>query len=241
LDIFTVHYYPQGGEFSDDVSSAMQQRRNRSTRSLWDPNYVDETWINDRVQLVPRLKSWVSGHYPGTQTGITEYNWGAESHINGATAQADVLGIFGREGLDVAARWTTPPSTTPTYKAIKMYRNYDGNRSTFGETSVAATAPDPDTVAAFAALRWSDGALTVMVISKSLSGNTAVVINVTNFVPGGAARAWQLSATNTIARLPDVALTGAALAVTLPPQSVTLVVVPSGGRLNAPANLRVVR
>ena len=48
LDVFTVHYYPQGGEFSDDVSSAMQQRRNRSTRSLWDPNYVDETWINDR-------------------------------------------------------------------------------------------------------------------------------------------------------------------------------------------------
>ena len=37
LDVFTVHYYPQGGEFSDDVSSAMQLRRNRSTRSLWDP------------------------------------------------------------------------------------------------------------------------------------------------------------------------------------------------------------
>ena len=51
LDIFTVHYYPQGGEFSDDVSNAMQLRRNRSTRSLWDPAYVDETWINDRVQL----------------------------------------------------------------------------------------------------------------------------------------------------------------------------------------------
>ena len=55
LDVFTVHYYPQGGEFSDDVSTAMQQRRNRSTRSLWDPNYVDETWINDRVRLIPRL------------------------------------------------------------------------------------------------------------------------------------------------------------------------------------------
>jgi hypothetical protein len=53
LDVSTVHYYPQGGEFSDDVSSAMQQRRNRSTRSLWDPNYVDETWINDRVRLFP--------------------------------------------------------------------------------------------------------------------------------------------------------------------------------------------
>jgi hypothetical protein len=60
LDVFTVHYYPQGGEFSDDVSAAMQQRRNRSTRSLWDPNYVDETWINDRVRLIPRLRGWVT-------------------------------------------------------------------------------------------------------------------------------------------------------------------------------------
>src|SRR5262249_16289323 len=241
LDVFTVHYYPQGGEFSDDVSSAMQQRRNRSTRSLWDPSYVDETWINDRVQLVPRLKGWVSGHYPGTLTGITEYNWGAENHINGATAQADVLGIFGREGLDVAARWTTPASTTPTYKAIRMYRNYDGSRSTFGETSVAATVPNPDAVAAFAALRSSNGALTVMVVSKALSGTTPAVINVANFAPGGAARAWQLTAANTITRLADVAFTGAALSVTLPPQSVTLFVVPASGGITAPTGLRVVR
>ena len=143
LDIFTVHYYPQGGEFSDDVSSAMQLRRNRSTRSLWDPNYVDESWINDRVQLIRRVKNWVNTFYPGTQVGITEYNWGGENHINGATAQADILGIFGREGLDIAARWTTPASSTPTYKAMKMYRNYDGNKSAFGDTSVAATMSNP--------------------------------------------------------------------------------------------------
>jgi hypothetical protein len=27
LDVFTLHFYPQGGEFSEDVSSAMQLRR----------------------------------------------------------------------------------------------------------------------------------------------------------------------------------------------------------------------
>ena len=30
---------------------------------------------------------------PGTPIGITEYNWGAESHINGVTTQADILGL----------------------------------------------------------------------------------------------------------------------------------------------------
>lgn len=243
LDVFTVHYYPQGGEFSDDVSSAMQLRRNRSTRSLWDAAYVDESWINDRVRLVPRLKDWVNGYYPGTSIGITEYNWGAENHINGATTQADVFGIFGREGLDMSARWTTPASTTPTYKAMKMYRNYDGLKSTFGETSVLASAPNPDSVAAFAAQRSSDGALTLMVISKSPAGSTPATINLANFSHGGSSQVWQLTAANTITRLSDATISGAGFSVTLPPQSVTLFVVARGtGTIppRAPTNLRIV-
>ena len=130
--------------------------------------------------------AWVNTYYySGTPIGITEYNWGAESHINGATTQADIYGIFGREGLDMGARWTTPATTTPTYKAMKMYRNYDGNRSTFGETSVRATSTaNADNLSVFAAERASDGALTVMVIAKVLSGATPVTINLPNFAPG---------------------------------------------------------
>jgi len=224
LDIFTVHYYPQGGEFSNDTSSAMQLRRNRSTRSLWDPNYVDESWINDRVQLVPRLRSWVGAYYPGTFTGITEYNWGAESHINGATAQADIYGIFGREGLDMAARWTTPDATTPTYKAMKLFRNYDDNKSTFGDVSVAAVGPNPDSVAVFAAERSVDGALTIIAISKYLSGTTSAAFNLANFPHNGTAQVWQLTAANTINHLGDVNFIGGSFNATLPAQSITLFV-----------------
>ena len=237
IDVFTVHYYPQGGEFwpDGDVSTAMQLRRNRSTRSLWDANYTDETWINDRVQLIPRLRSWVNTYYyAGTPIGITEYNWGAENHINGATTQADIYGIFGREGLDVGARWTTPATTTPTYKAMKMYRNYDGSRSTFGDTSVRATSTsNADTLSVFAAERAADGALTVMVISKVLSGSTPVTMNLANFAAGATAQVWQLTASNAIARLADVSVSGQALTATVPAQSITLFVVPASG---APAN-----
>ena len=234
LDIFTVHYYPQGGEFSNDVSSAMQLRRNRSTRSLWDPNYVDETWINDRVQLVPRLKSWVNSYYPGTSTGLTEYNWGAENHINGATAQADILGIFGREGLDMAARWTTPDSTTPTYRAMKLYRNYDGNKSTFGDVSVAASGPNPDNVAVFAAERSDDGALTIIAISKYLSGSTPTTINLANFPHNGTAQVWQLTAANNINRLADISFIGNSFSAALPAQSITLIVLPAASANQSP-------
>ena len=239
IDLFTVHYYPQGGEFwpQGDVSTAMQLRRNRSTRSLWDPAYTDETWINDRVQLIPRMRTWVNTYYyPGTPIGITEYNWGAENHINGATTQADVYGIFGREGLDAAARWTTPDTSTPTYKAMKMYRNYDGNRSTFGDTSVRAVATaNADSLSVFAGQRSGDSALTVMVISKVLSGSTPVSVNISNFTPAGPAQAWQLSSSNTITRIAEVAVSGQNFNTSVPAQSITLFVVPaSSGPANEP-------
>ena len=244
LDVFTVHYYPQGGEFSDDVSTAMQQRRNRSTRSLWDPNYVDETWINDRVRLIPRLRGWVNQYYAGTQIGITEYNWGAEGHINGATTQADILGIFGREGVDMAARWATPAASTPTYKAIKLYRNYDGRKSSFGDTSIAAATANPDVVSAFAAERSTDGAITVMVVNKGAAA-ASTTVTLANAAHGAASEMWQLTSANAITRLADAPVSAAhALTATLPAQSVTLFVIPRGtsptGPPAAPTGVRVV-
>jgi hypothetical protein len=227
LDYFSLHYYPQGGEFSTDVSPGTQSLRNRSTRSLWDPSYRDTSWIDDYVQLIPRMKSWVAASYPGTKVALTEYNWGAEDHINGATAQADVVGILGREGVDLATRWTTPDWTTPTYKAMKIYRNYDGSSSTFGDTSVKATVPDPDTLSAFAAVRTSDGALTVMVISKSASGNTPLTISLAGFAPGPAARVWQLGSGNAIVHLADVPLSGSSVVTSVPSPSITLFVIPA--------------
>ena len=156
----TVHYYPQGGptlpgdetEFNAGESTAADLLRNQSTRSLWDPNYVDVSYINTQVQLIPRLKNWVDTYYPGTKIGLTEYNWGNIDHMNGATAEADVLGILGREGgVSLANLWDQPDSPNnptdateyPGYQAIKLYRNYDGQNSSFGETSVSTTAPIP--------------------------------------------------------------------------------------------------
>src|SRR3989442_1313333 len=97
-----------------------------------------------------------------------------------------------------ATRWTTPSATTPTYKAMKMYRNYDGNKSTFGDISVSDNVPDPDTLSSFAAIRSSDGALTVMIINKSLSGSTLANVSLNNFSGSGLSQVWQLTSANVI-------------------------------------------
>jgi hypothetical protein len=243
LDIFSVHFYPQGGEYGNDISTAMQQLRNRSTRALWDPSYVDESWIGTQVMLLPRLKNWVSAYYPGTKVGITEYNWGAEAYINGATTQADILGIFGREGLDLATRWTTPDPSTPTYKAIKLFRNYDGQGSAFGDISVSATAPNPDLLSVFAAQRTAGSALTIMAVNKDLSGSPLVNLQLANFTAGGSVQVWQLTAGNAITRLADATVSASTLTVTLPVQSITLFVIPAANvspAPSAPTGLRIV-
>jgi beta-glucanase (GH16 family) len=242
LDVFTVHWYPQGSQalglgseaFNNDTSAAMSNLRNRSTRSLWDPNYTDQSWINNKVFLIPRLRNWVNTYYPGLQIGITEYNWGAEPSINGATTQADLLGIFGREGLDMATRWTTPDSSTPTYKAIKMYRNYDGAKSTFGDISVLDSVPDPDSLSSFAAVRSMDGSLTVMVINKHLTNNALAAVNFANFSAAGTAQAWQLTSTNSITKLNDISFSGSSLNLSAPAQSITLLVIPAAAPTPTP-------
>jgi hypothetical protein len=159
--------------------------------------------------------------------GITEYSWGADSHINGATAQADVLGIFGREGLDLAARWTAPNRGTPAYNAMRIVRNYDGRGAAFGDVSVGATVPNPDAVSAFAAVRSSDRALTIMIINKALRETTAADVRLANYAAAPAAQRWQLTAQNVIERIGDVLLGSGTMTLDLPPQSITLLVVPS--------------
>lgn len=230
VDVVSVHYYPQSGEYSDDDSQAMQQLRNQSTRELWDPNYVSKSWINAVVELIPRLRGWVqSEYYANTPAAITEYNWGDESKINGATTQADIFGIFGAYGLDMATRWTTPDPSTPTFKAMQMYRNYDGANSGFGDTSVSATAPNVDNLSAFAGVRSSDGALTIMVVNK-VTNNTTLTLTLTNWAQSGSAQVWRLTSTNTIQHLSNISWSGGALHDTSPAQSITLYILPSGAK-----------
>ncbi len=224
IDILSVHFYPQGNEYSDDDSLATQQLRNRSTRQLWDPKYVSESYIDAPVDLIPVLKGWVDKYYyAGTPVAVTEYNWGDESKINGATTQADIFGIFGREGLDMATRFTVPAANTPTFKAMQMYRNYDGKDSGFGDVSVKAAIPNPDRLSAFAAQRTAGGALTVMVINKR-PGATPVTLNLGHFTAAGTAAAYQLTAANAIRHLANVRWSGGKLTATVPSQSVTLFV-----------------
>ncbi|MGA3027348.1 MAG: hypothetical protein ABSF98_21530 [Bryobacteraceae bacterium] len=206
-----------------------------STRALWDPNYIvpntsfeDDSGNQVAPQLIPRMHQWVDQYYPGTRLAITEYMWHNLGGITGAIAQADILGIFGREGLDYGTLWGPPQLTDPGVFAFRIFLNYDGTGNQFGETSISATSDNPDALSIFAAQR-SDMALTILVLNKTYAAITDNV-SLANFTPAGTAQVWQYSPANlaAVVRQPaDLTIGSNTISAAFPALSMTLFVVPA--------------
>ncbi|GII75458.1 endoglucanase [Sphaerisporangium rufum] len=234
LDYFDQHYYPQINGGKDPESNAW---RLRSTRSLWDPTYVEESWIGPTgvnappLQFIRTMKQWIAQYYPGTKTAITEYNWGALDDINGALAQADVLGIFGREGLDLATIWGEPQPAQPGAYAFRMYRNYDGAGSRFGDVSVSATSSDQGQLAVYGAQRSRDKALTLMVINKT-GGELTAPLSIAGLRGDAKAQRFTYSAADltSIVRGADLRVHRGRVDAAYPANSITLLVLPAHRR-----------
>ncbi|NJL28427.1 MAG: endoglucanase, partial [Thermoanaerobaculia bacterium] len=176
VDYLDVHYYPQGGvdglgDPGEDAATAA--KRMRSLRELWDPSWVAESWIGDTVQLIPRLRGWIDQNCPGLGLAITEYSWGSDDGPSGALAQAEVLAIFGREGVDIATRWVAPEPGTRTVDAFRLFLDYDGAGGRVDGTSVRATSGDFEDVTAYAV---EDGAvLRVLLFNHEVTAREADV------------------------------------------------------------------
>ena len=243
LDVFDEHYYPQSGVALRDAGSAsLQRQRLRSTRSLWDPTYIDESWISDTasggvaVQLIPRMRRWVDANYRGTGLGITEYNFGGLESLNGALTQADILGILGREDVRLATLWAPGTASQPWAFAFRMFRGPGGSGSRFGTTSVLARsfrASSPsrpnggqDSLSVYAAER-SDRTLTVVVINKSSSAlRSSLTLSGASFASH--ARVWRYDGTDLhhIRQLAQAPVSAGVMRLTYPASSITLLVIP---------------
>jgi hypothetical protein len=212
LDYLDLHYYAQDGSTTD------------VTRSLWDPTYTDPSWINTQIDLIPRMRAWVAAHYPGTGLSLSEYNLSVSSDpVVNALIQADTLGIFAREGLDLATRWALPDVDGADIEdAFLMFRNYDGQHHTFGDTYVQSSSADQSQLAVYAAQRSDDGAYTVLVVNKTAGALTSPLA-LSGVTLTGTPQAWQWTG-GAIARVADPP---PSLTLTYPARSLTLLVLPS--------------
>lgn len=162
VDYLDLHYYPQdpngapGSIYSNNDDSDTRARRLASLRELWDVNFASQSWIGtlggdySTPKLIPRVKAWIDTNCPGTKLAITEYAWDQDTTPDGAVAQAEVLAIFAREGVDMATRWTAPGANTRAERGFSLFLNYDGAGSQVQGDSVRATSGAVDQIGAYA-------------------------------------------------------------------------------------------
>jgi hypothetical protein len=247
VDVMDVHWYPEargacvgnpmdGCRITDNNNeTAVVAARIAAPRSLWDSTYVENSWIaqslgNQAINLLPRLKNKITTNYPGTKLGITEYNYGGANHISGAIAQADVLGIFGREGLYAATLWRLESSNDFIYGGFDAFRNYNGTNGSFGDTSIRATNSDPVNTSVYASVDAGNAARMVVVAINKTGGVLTAGIAVTHATQFHAAQVYALTSANPVPQriLPDINITLTnAFQYSMPANSVsTLVLVP---------------
>ncbi|MGO9839218.1 MAG: glycoside hydrolase family 44 protein [Polyangiaceae bacterium] len=252
LDAFDVHYYTSNGSTSQCV---------QVPRMFWDPNFtdfsasatdsIDYGWSGQNNyfdtnlyprQMIPRLLGKIATAY-GTKTAapglsFSEYNPGCETQIEGGVAEADLLGIFGREGVFAATAWPLKTITNGSSQlenflvaAYDLYRNYDGKGSIVGDTTVAAATSDVEHTSVYAFAHSTDSTRVDLVAINKTNAPLPVTIDIASAPTLTGATLYELAAAKAgvvaVAVSPPTiacAACNCTLAYTLPAMSATTLV-----------------
>lgn len=214
LDVLDLHWYPeaQGSEGNritnpSATTASDRQARVQAPRTLWDARYREKSWISQwyatHLPLVPKVQQSIQKYYPGTKLGFTEFEYGGESDVTGAIAIVDVLGIFAKYGVYLATYWQGSSQTPYISAAYKVYRNYDGNYSTFGDAYLPSRTSDSVNTSVYCSMKRGTDEVHLIAINKNLgqpvtghfalsSGSPAV--SHTRILSG---KVWQLNGRST--------------------------------------------
>lgn len=191
LDALDLHWYPTekvqgklivnlGGDNpnanSDLTSEAVVERRLQAPRSFWDKKYAPYAANIGRPAVLRRLSEAIDTIYPGTKLSVTEYKFGAEWHISGGLAVADILGIFGREKVYLAHKWDGLEAYSEA--AFRLFLDYDGEGGKFGQTYAKTMVSDSTLASSYSSID-ENGNLHIIYINKQ-DAEIATSFNVNN-------------------------------------------------------------
>lgn len=178
IDVLDLHYYSEA-KGQDRVTTCQDsthtdciEARLQAPRTLWDATYTENSWIgqyNEKyVPLLPLINQSIKQYYPETKLSFTEYSFGGGNHISGAIAEADVLGIFAKNGVYMANSWAVSSDESYIHSAMNLYTNYDGKGAKFGDTLVQANSQNIEKSSVYASINGTDESkLNVVLINKS--------------------------------------------------------------------------
>ncbi|MBN1125839.1 MAG: hypothetical protein JXA82_12590 [Sedimentisphaerales bacterium] len=241
LDVLDLHWYSEargdGQRITDSAetySQANATARMQAPRTLWDPDYVEDSWIGTwfrkYLPLLPNVLDSIDTYYPDTKLAITEFSYGAADHISGGIAMADVLGIFGKYGLFLSTYWHLGGDYDYVSAAYKIYRNYDGADSTFGDTRIYASMSDKVNSSIYGSMfTGRDSEMHLILLNKNFDEPINGIFNITSNRTFTSARVWAFDADSSqITEIaPAGSINGNTFFYTIPPLTVCHMVVTS--------------
>ncbi len=239
LDVLDIHWYPEArGDNriteTNANTTADKFARVQAPRTLWDNNYMENSWIGQwfgaYLPLIPRLKSSIDEFYPGTKLAFTEFSYGGENDISGAIAMADVLGIFGKYDVYLGTYWQLDSPSNYISSAYKMYRNYDGNNSTIGDYFLPSETSESVSTSVYGSLSESGSQIHLIVINKKLNESVNGNFSISSQQNIQSGRVWKLDGNSSeISEINAVAnITNNSFSYTLPAGSVCHFVLQTG-------------
>lgn len=221
LDVLDIHYYTESGRESTED-------RLQSVRTLYEKGFVENSWIGqwcqENIPILPTIQKSIDTYFPGTKLAISEYNFGGED-LSATIAQAEALGCYADAGVYLATLWG---GNEYIYAGIKLYTNYDGNYSTFGDTLVPTVTDDVSLASSYSAINGNDDSVvTTMLTNKSFTQEENAVITLKNSSSDyEAAAVYVVSGDSSEIRLLDVVdVADNTVHVTLPAYSAAMIVI----------------
>jgi hypothetical protein len=245
LNVLDVHWYPEAQgdmRITDTNANSANDKaaRLQAPRTLWDSRYAtasshENSWIGQwgsvHLPLIPKLMASINQYYPGTKLAFTEFTYGGERDIFGAIATADVLGIFGKYGVYFATFWPGNINTSYVEAAYRIFRNYDGSKSTFGDASTPARTSDSVNTSIYGSMKTGSNEIHLVVINKNLSSGTTCNFTISNTSSLMGGNVWILDSSSTQIRNAGTvaSIAGNSFFYTLPTGSVCHFVLQTSG------------
>lgn len=232
LDVLDIHFYP-----SSSVASEVVQYH----RVYFDKNYifpeangvknVTGTWDNsqNKEYIFERCKEWLDqymGEGHGVTFGVSETGINFINASTTAVWYASTLGEFMKhKEMELFSPWSWQPGM---WEVLHLFSAY--NKNAF----VSASSSEEEFVSAYPTINEAGDSVTLVLVNRSVSATKSVRVSFNGFILAG--EPFQLmelsnlppsetfvSHTSNALKKSSVSATGNVLAISLPPMSVTSV------------------
>jgi hypothetical protein len=188
LDVLDLHFISEARSVvSEPVvgtdSVLANEERMQAVRVLWDSTYTENSdaaiLYKAHTPIIPTIQASIRMFYPDTKLSFSEYNFGGGDNISGGIAEADVLGVFGEQGVYMACLKPDLSDFSYQKSGINIYTNYDGEGSSYGNISVYSDNGGDTMSSAYASVMdGNDGDLKAIIINKNYSADKTASVSI---------------------------------------------------------------